>query len=157
MPLVQRAANWSYLYVVRPLLQILAFIVGSAVIMSVLAVIVGLLFRHPRPGIDLVNTVFIQLPYMLLDGVTIGFVYAMIALGYTMVYGVLKFINFAHSEIFMVGGVAGYEVMIRLQDAQLLTTISPALLIISMILAGMVVAGLLAVAVERFAYKPLRR
>ena len=46
-----------------------------------------------------------QLPGMIISGISIGFVYSMIALGYTLVYGVLKFINFAHSEIFMVGGV----------------------------------------------------
>ncbi len=153
---VQRAANWIYLYIVRPLLQILAFVVGSAVVMSILAILVALIFRYPRPNIDLLRQVFVQLPNMLLDGVTIGFVYAMIALGYTMVYGVLKFINFAHSEIFMVGGVTGYEVMAILRDAKLLKNFPPVLLVILMVVSGMVVSGLLAFIVERLAYKPLR-
>ena len=97
-----------------------------------------------------------QLPNMLIDGVTIGFLYAVIALGYTMVYGVLKFINFAHSEIFMVGGVVGFEVLIRLQNAKLLAGLSPVVLIIVMIGCSMLISGVLAVVVERFAYRPLR-
>ena len=53
-----------------------------------------------------------NLPQVLIDGVTLGFVYAAIALGYTMVYGVLEFINFAHSEIFAIGAFAGVEFLI---------------------------------------------
>ena len=49
------------------------------------------------------------LPQVLLEGLLVGCVYAMIALGYTMVYGVLGMINFAHSEVFMIGAVAGVE------------------------------------------------
>jgi len=51
------------------------------------------------------------LPQVLLDGIVLGFMYALIALGYTMVYGVLEFINFAHSEIFVLGAFVGVEVM----------------------------------------------
>ena len=47
------------------------------------------------------------LPQVIFDGLILGFVYAMVALGYTMVYGVLELINFAHSEIFMIGAVVG--------------------------------------------------
>ena len=47
------------------------------------------------------------LPQVLLDGIVLGFMYALIALGYTMVYGVLEFINFAHSEIFVLGAFVG--------------------------------------------------
>ncbi|MFN7209591.1 MAG: branched-chain amino acid ABC transporter permease [Aggregatilineales bacterium] len=97
-----------------------------------------------------------QLPNMFLDGITIGFVYAVIALGYTMVYGVLKFINFAHSEIFMMGAVVGYEVMTRLREAQLLSSLPPLLVIVLMIGTAMVICGGVAVLVERIAYKPLR-
>src|SRR6266849_3602775 len=143
MPTLQGAANWVLLYIIRPLLQILLFVGVSAALMSALALIVGVVLGTPwhgidilmvRPRIDLFKQVVIQLPNMLIDGVTIGFVYAMIALGYTMVYGVLKFINFAHSEIFMVGGVAGYEVMTRLKESQQLATFSPLILISLMIL-----------------------
>ena len=50
-------------------------------------------------------TEFLQ---QLLNGISLGAIYALIALGYTMVYGVLRFINFAHSDVFMVGAFAGY-------------------------------------------------
>ena len=52
------------------------------------------------------------LPQVLLDGVVLGFMYALIALGYTMVYGVLEFINFAHSEIFVLGAFVGVELLL---------------------------------------------
>ncbi|HLF28131.1 MAG TPA: branched-chain amino acid ABC transporter permease [Anaerolineae bacterium] len=99
------------------------------------------------------------LPKVLLDGVTFGFVYASIALGYTMVYGVLEFINFAHSEIFMVGGVVGIQLLALLEsqgDVANLTGLMPYLVISLAIMAGMIVAGGLAVSVERVAYRPLR-
>lgn len=165
MPIAQRAATWTLAYILRPLGQILLFIIISAVVMSLLAIIAGVILQTPwhgidllrvRPRIDLLKQILTQLPNTLVDGITIGFVYAVIALGYTMVYGVLKFINFAHSEIFMVGGVVGYEVMIRLRDAKLLAGFPPLLLVILMIVSAMVICGLLAVAVERIAYKPLR-
>ena len=54
------------------------------------------------------------LPQVLLDGVVLGFMYALIALGYTMVYGVLEFINFAHSEIFVLGAFVGVEALLLL-------------------------------------------
>ncbi|HTH14429.1 MAG TPA: branched-chain amino acid ABC transporter permease, partial [Spirochaetia bacterium] len=56
------------------------------------------------------DTLLLLLPQVLFEGLLLGFVYAMIALGYTMVYGVLELINFAHSEIFMIGAVVGVEV-----------------------------------------------
>jgi branched-chain amino acid transport system permease protein len=165
MPAAQRAANWTLTYILRPLGQILLFIVISAIVMSLLALLAGIILQTPwhgidllrvRPRIDLLKQILTQLPNTLLDGITIGFVYAVIALGYTMVYGVLKFINFAHSEIFMVGGVVGFEVMIRLRDAKQLATFPPILLVILMIISAMAVSGLLAFIVERIAYKPLR-
>jgi branched-chain amino acid transport system permease protein len=93
---------------------------------------------------------------MIISGITIGFVYAMIALGYTLVYGVLKFINFAHSEIFMVGSVVGFEVMQRLSDTGHLPAWSPVFLVVVVVLAAMLASGLLAVLIERVAYRPLR-
>jgi branched-chain amino acid transport system permease protein len=161
MALAQRAVNWSALYILRPLGQIFVFVVGSAVFMSVLALLVAFIFRSPASRaspleVDLFEIALRQLPNTLVDGITIGFLYAVIALGYTMVYGVLKFINFAHSEIFMVGGVVGYEVMVRLREGGTLSTFPPILLIVLMIVASMVVCGLLAVIIERLAYKPLR-
>jgi len=161
MAIVQRAIHWIQLYILKPLGQILVFVVGSAALMSVISLVVGFVFRSPISrgsdlNIDLFDIALKQLPDTLIDGITIGFLYAVIALGYTMVYGVLKFINFAHSEIFMVGGVVGFEVMTRLNDAKQLATISPIVLILLMIGCAMIVSGLLAVIVERFAYRPLR-
>ncbi|MBL8161655.1 MAG: branched-chain amino acid ABC transporter permease [Anaerolineae bacterium] len=97
-----------------------------------------------------------QLPGMLIAGVSLGFVYAMIALGYTLVYGVLKFINFAHSEIFMFGSVIGFEVMRRLDDTGYMQGWNPILLVAFIVLWAMLLSGLLAVLIERIAYRPLR-
>jgi branched-chain amino acid transport system permease protein len=95
-------------------------------------------------------------PEVLLDGIILGFMYALIALGYTMVYGVLEFINFAHSEIFIVGAFVGVEILLGLKSAGLLDGLAwPAVLLLAL-LAGMAASGLLAVTVERVAYRPLR-
>src|SRR5262245_21720050 len=96
------------------------------------------------------------LPQVLIDGLSLGFMYALIALGYTMVYGVLEFINFAHSEIFIVGAFVGVEVLLSLKSAGLLESIAWPFLLVLLLLAGMVVSGALAVTVERVAYRPLR-
>jgi branched-chain amino acid transport system permease protein len=95
-------------------------------------------------------------PQVLLDGLILGFMYALIALGYTMVYGVLEFINFAHSEIFVVGAFVGVEILLSLKAAGLLDVFSPFLVLLVVLLLGMAASGLLAVTVERVAYRPLR-
>jgi branched-chain amino acid transport system permease protein len=96
------------------------------------------------------------LPQVLLDGVVLGFMYALIALGYTMVYGVLEFINFAHSEIFVLGAFVGVEILMLLQSSGQLATLHPALILLVVIVAGMVFSGLAAMALERVAYRPLQ-
>jgi branched-chain amino acid transport system permease protein len=96
------------------------------------------------------------LPQVLVDGVVLGFMYALIALGYTMVYGVLEFINFAHSEIFVLGAFVGVEILLGLESAGLLATLQPALVLLFMIVAAMVMSGLAAMALERVAYRPLQ-
>jgi branched-chain amino acid transport system permease protein len=94
------------------------------------------------------------LPITLVDGLTIGLLYATIALGYTMVYGVLGLINFAHSEVFMVGAMAGVELLIYgLAGSGLHPLVQVAL---ALMLAA-IVSGALAVGIERVAYRPLRR
>ncbi len=95
-------------------------------------------------------------PQVLLDGLILGFMYALIALGYTMVYGVLEFINFAHSEIFVVGAFVGVEILLSLKALGWLDLISPFLILLVTLLLGMLASGILAVAVERIAYRPLR-
>jgi branched-chain amino acid transport system permease protein len=95
-------------------------------------------------------------PQVLLDGILLGFMYALIALGYTMVYGVLEFINFAHSEIFIFGAFVGVEILLSLQSAGWLARLPWVVVLILVILAGMLASGLLAVTIERVAYRPLR-
>jgi branched-chain amino acid transport system permease protein len=114
------------------------------------------ILRGTVTNFDLVERTVTILPKVLVDGITIGFVYATIALGYTMVYGVLEFINFSHSEIFMIGGVVGVELMQVLQANGSLATMNQYVVIGMAILLGMVIAGISAVTVERIAYKPLR-
>lgn len=96
------------------------------------------------------------LPQILTDGLIIGFLYAIVALGYTMVYGVLEFINFAHSEIFMFGAFAGFEVLMFLQKQNLLATMPEFVSLVLAVLVAMVVAGVLGWVIERLAYRPLR-
>jgi branched-chain amino acid transport system permease protein len=96
------------------------------------------------------------LPQVLLDGLVLGFMYALIALGYTMVYGVLEFINFAHSEIFVLGAFVGVEVLLWLEDAGHLAVLHPAFVLSLVIAAGMLISGLAAMALERVAYRPLQ-
>ena len=69
------------------------------------------------------------LPQVILDGIVLGFMYALVALGYTMVYGVLEFINFAHSEIFVLGAFVGVEVFLLLQSAGYLGTLHPVMVL----------------------------
>jgi branched-chain amino acid transport system permease protein len=143
----------------RPLGQLLLFMVGSSVIISAIVIAAAFLLRGTREDMDLVQITFVLLPQVLIDGITLGFVYATIALGYTMVYGVLEFINFAHGEIFMFGAFAGVELMIYLHSQGYmgdLSNINAYLFVLLSIVAGMVVAGVLAVSVERVAYRPLR-
>ena len=96
------------------------------------------------------------LPQVLIDGLILGFMYALIALGYTMVYGVLEFINFAHSEIFIVGAFVGVEILLSLKSVGILDSLPWPLVLILLLVAGMAVSGALAVTVERVAYRPLR-
>ncbi len=89
----------------------------------------------------------------LINGITLGSIYALTALGYTMVYGILSMINFAHSEIFMVGAYIGYFVL----GLNLPFLVGhPWLLILFLFIIAMVGTGSLGVAMERIAYKPLR-
>lgn len=91
-----------------------------------------------------------------INGLTLGSVYALIALGYSMVYGVLKFLNFAHGEVYMFGAFAGYGVLTVLGGPSAL--IVPVWLAITlMFIASMAVAAGIGVGLERFAYRPLRK
>ena len=96
------------------------------------------------------------LPQVIVDGIVLGFMYALIALGYTMVYGVLEFINFAHSEIFVLGAFVGVEILLLLQGAGDLQALHPAFVLFLVIAAGTLVSGLAAMGLERIAYRPLQ-
>ena len=145
--------------VFRPLGQLLLFMVGSSVIISAIVIAAAFIFRGSREDMDLVQITFVLLPQVLIDGITLGFVYATIALGYTMVYGVLEFINFAHGEIFMFGAFAGVELMIYMSDRGFMDEVSRInayLFVLLSVVAAMIVSGALAVSIERVAYRPLR-
>jgi branched-chain amino acid transport system permease protein len=104
------------------------------------------------------DTLKLEFWSLFVGGVANGLLYAMIAVGYTLVYGVLRLINFAHSEIFMSGGFAGYFVLRALVPAG--TTPSGFAsfgLILLGILAGGAAGAVMATLLERVAYRPLRR
>jgi len=94
--------------------------------------------------------IFLQ---QLINGIQTGSIYALIAIGYTMVYGVLKFINFAHGDVYMVGAYIGFFTvtgfLLHMQG-------SPEMQLISGLLLSMVGCALLGVFIERLAYRPLR-
>src|SRR6478736_873887 len=89
-------------------------------------------------------------------GLTIGSVYAQIALGYTMVYGVLRLNNFAHGDIVMAGAFAGYFVAMPLDRSGLLES-QPVLAMAAVLLVAVIVSTSIAVLTERIAYRPFRR
>ena len=92
----------------------------------------------------------------LVAGITHGSLYALIALGYSMVYGILKLLNFAHGDIYMVGAFIGYGLMTVFGTPDTLT-VNLAFLIALMLVCAMLGGGLLGVMVERFAYRRLRK
>src|SRR5216117_98198 len=95
-------------------------------------------------------TEFLQ---QLINGLALGSIYALIALGYTMVYGVLRFINFAHGDVFMIGAFVGYYTAPYIAplvggNLYLLGAIA--------MLTSMLVCSVVGVTIEKLAYKPLR-
>jgi branched-chain amino acid transport system permease protein len=95
----------------------------------------------------------------LFNGLSLGAIYALIALGYTMVYGIVRLINFAHGEFFMAGAFAGYFVLrdVGIERLDLPAPIPMLVAYLVALLAGAVVAGVLAVLAERLCYRPIRR
>jgi branched-chain amino acid transport system permease protein len=94
---------------------------------------------------------------LLVGGAANGFIYALVAIGYTMVYGVLRLINFAHSEIFMSGAFASFFVMKALVGTSTPSATESVVYLIAGVLVGGIVGALVAVLLERVAYRPLRR
>ena len=96
-----------------------------------------------------------QLPQQLVNGLTLGGVYALIAVGYTMVYGILFMLNFAHGEIYMIGGFVAWWVL-SLLTVNNVPYVNAGVLIAFMIIMSMGFSGGLGILIERFAYRPLR-
>jgi branched-chain amino acid transport system permease protein len=98
-------------------------------------------------------TEFIQ---QVFNGLSLGSIYALIALGYTMIYGILRFINFAHGDVFMIGAFAGYYlgIVFGFASGGGATSLAMAILIL---IGSMVITGLLGFTIEKLAYKPLRK
>ena len=140
--------------VLGPIGQLVIFLVGSAIVLGVIVLALGLLLERSQPG--LFQRVLTILPLVIIDGMIRGFLFATIALGYTMVYGVLEFINFAHGEIFMVGAFVGAGFGAILTSLGLISGFPGFLFVILAVILGATVSGLLAVSIERVAYRPLR-
>ena len=92
-----------------------------------------------------------------IDGLTNGSIYALVALGYTLVYGVLRLINFAHSEIFMIGTFASLFVLDWINISGPQTGLALVGVLLMMLAVSMAVSGGSAVLLERIAYRPLRK
>jgi branched-chain amino acid transport system permease protein len=97
-------------------------------------------------------TEFIQ---QLFNGLSLGSIYALIALGYTMIYGILRFINFAHGDVFMVGAFSGYYLAIVFSFTSASGIVS-FLIAFGILICSMVICSILGFTIEKLAYKPLR-
>ncbi len=89
----------------------------------------------------------------MINGLSLGSIYALIALGYTMVYGILQMINFAHSDVYMIGAFAAFYTarILGIENSPGFSTL------IILLISSMVACSLLGLAIERFAYRPLRK
>jgi branched-chain amino acid transport system permease protein len=99
-----------------------------------------------------------ELLQQIINGLSLGSIYALIALGYTMVYGILRLINFAHGEVFMVGAYAGYYVAIALgiERYEASGAAFPLVLALVVLLCAMLAAAVLGTLIELLAYRPVR-
>lgn len=91
----------------------------------------------------------------IINGITIGSIYALVALGYTMVYGVLRMINFAHGELFTLGAYMAFTMIVSMNLAAYIPNAVVALIVMAVMVAGLV--AIVGVLLERIAYKPLRQ
>ena len=99
-----------------------------------------------------------ELLQQIVNGLSLGSIYALIALGYTMVYGILKLINFAHGEVFMMGAYAGYysATWLGVQGYEASGTSFPLLFALAVLAFAMLASALLGVSIEALAYRPVR-
>lgn len=111
---------------------------------------------HAKVGKRMLTEIIQTLPQVIVDGLTLGVVYAVIALGYTMVYGILELINFAHGEIFMTGAFIGTAVLLILTSLGWVSMIPAIVALIIMLLLTSLLTGFIGMGIERVAYRPLR-
>ncbi|AST07167.1 branched-chain amino acid ABC transporter permease [Anoxybacillus flavithermus] len=104
----------------------------------------------------MVEHVLQTLPQVVIDGLALGAVYAIVALGYTMVYGILELINFAHGEIFMTGAFVGTAILLSFSAFGWLSSMPILLALLLVLVATSITTGLLGMGIERVAYRPLR-
>jgi branched-chain amino acid transport system permease protein len=97
-----------------------------------------------------------ELLQQILNGLSLGSIYALIALGYTMVYGILKLINFAHGEVFMIGAYTGYYASLALGVQSYGGAGFPLYLALLVLVMAMAASAILGMAIEAFAYRPVR-
>jgi len=147
------APSISQLQRSRPPLVWVGWLSMGALALLVLYILAKNLIANP--------SLFVQ---NVIDGLKLGFVYALIALGYTMVYGIVRLINFAHGDVFMVGAFTSYYAVTRFGlhtwPQQVFAGFPPGLSMVvgsaTVILLSMLVCLMMAVTIERVAYKPLR-
>src|SRR4051794_14510136 len=96
--------------------------------------------------------IFVQ---QLVNGLTLGSVYAIVALGYTMVYGIIQLINFAHGEVVMIGAMVALTVITRLLGA--MPGLPPLVILLAAVLVAVPACMAVGYTLERVAYRPLRR
>ncbi len=108
-----------------------------------------------RTGADALNFEFLfnNLPELTITGLAFGAIYALVALGYTMVYGVLQLINFAHSEVFMYGTFAMLWTVMALNGAEA-DGVKLIAILIAALFASMLMSAVIALILERVAYRP---
>ncbi|MGJ7034545.1 branched-chain amino acid ABC transporter permease [Anoxybacillus eryuanensis] len=104
----------------------------------------------------MIEHVLQTLPQVVIDGLALGAVYAIVALGYTMVYGILELINFAHGEIFMTGAFVGTALFLSFSAFGWLSSMPMLLSLLLVLVVTSIVTGLLGMGIERVAYRPLR-
>ena len=104
----------------------------------------------------MLNEIIQTIPQVLIDGLALGTVYAVIALGYTMVYGILELINFAHGEIFMTGAFIGTALLIFMTGTGWGAALPAIVMLIIVLIVTAFLTGFLGMGIERLAYRPLR-
>src|SRR5690606_15282034 len=104
-------------------------------------------------GTTLMSELLPQLVQQLFNGLSLGAIYALIAIGYTMVYGIIGMINFAHGEIYMIGAYVG---LVTLSAIGVGSGLPVAVVILLMLLVAVLVTGVYGYAIEKVAYAPLR-